>query len=178
MMMTTGDDIRDRTMIAVIVAPAMNAVGSNPMTTAAVRRAVAMMTMTAAHPAVAGAGMVTRKDIAKRLDRAAGMTMTTTTAGGHAVEMMTTTTAAGRGRETTKAMAVGLATPEDMLRLPVVDGTNGPRVRGAAWMTTMTTVAGPGRMTMTTRDMADGLATRAATRTLHGAVGKIGTVDS
>jgi hypothetical protein len=217
MMTMTGDDIRVQSGMTMTVAPAApvtNAVVSNQTMIGAVLRAAATVMTTDAHPAEAGAGLVTRKGIAKRRARAPAMMMTTTTAVGRAVAMitmavpaaaagpgtpkamrklhdavgksadprgravaptMTMTTVAGRGLETTKATAVGLAIPEDMRKLPVADGKNGLQARGVARMT-MTIIAGRGRVT-TTKVRADGLAIRADMQKPHGAVGRIVIAD-
>jgi hypothetical protein len=134
-------------------------------TTTAVGRAVAMITM--AIPAAA-AGPGTPRAM-RKLHDAVGKSVDPR---GLAVAP-TMTTVAGRGLETTKATAVGLAIPEDMRKLPVADGMSGLRARGAA-RTMMTIVAG--RVTRT-RARADGSATRADMQKPRGAVGKIVTAE-
>src|SRR5712671_5875061 len=144
-----------------------HAVAMMMTTTTAVGRAVGTMTM-AAHAAVAAAGPAIPRAMRKPHD-AVGKSVDPR---GLAVAP-TMTTVAGRGLETTKATAVGLAIPEDMRKLPVADGMSGLRARGAA-RTMMTIVAG--RVTRT-RARADGSATRADMQKPRGAVGKIVTAE-
>jgi len=163
-----------------------------------------MMTMTVGHRAEAG--MVIRKDIAKRLARVVATMMTTTTAAGRAVGMMITAVLAAvavAGRATLKAIrkqpdAVGKSgAPHDLAVAPMttmIAAARGPETTKATAVglaipggmlrppvadgkNDPPARGGHGRVTITMRGTVDGLVTRADMQKPHAAVGKIVTAD-